>query len=82
MRSSARTRGRFKAGFPVACAPSHAEQLSRKDLSEQLAKADHNMDVKLLLQAIQTTVDFEGKLHKRFDPRVSRSDVEEGMKAY
>ncbi|KAJ3056157.1 Vacuolar protein sorting-associated protein 53 [Rhizophlyctis rosea] len=44
-------------------------QDTRKDLSEQLAKADHNMDVKVLLQAIQTTVDFEGKLHKRFDPR-------------
>ncbi|TPX70634.1 hypothetical protein SpCBS45565_g01703 [Spizellomyces sp. 'palustris'] len=39
---------------------------TRQDLSEVLAKADSSMDVKLMLQALQTTMDFEGKLDKRF----------------
>ncbi|KAJ3044469.1 Vacuolar protein sorting-associated protein 53 [Rhizophlyctis rosea] len=62
--------GAFPIEWKVAEAASEKFcQDTRKDLSEQLVKADHNMDVKVLLQAIQTTMDFEGKLHKRFDPR-------------
>ncbi|KAJ3021483.1 Vacuolar protein sorting-associated protein 53 [Thoreauomyces humboldtii] len=44
-------------------------QDTRRDLSDALAKADHAMDVKLMLQTLQTTMDFEGKLNKRFGAR-------------
>ncbi|TPX58681.1 hypothetical protein PhCBS80983_g02968 [Powellomyces hirtus] len=44
-------------------------QDTRRDLSDALVKADHSMDVKLMLQALQTTMDFEGKLDKRFGKR-------------
>ncbi|KAI8920106.1 Vps53-like protein [Powellomyces hirtus] len=44
-------------------------QDTRRDLSDALVKADHSMDVKLMLQALQITMDFEGKLDKRFGKR-------------
>ncbi|KAI8814119.1 Vps53-like protein [Cladochytrium replicatum] len=42
-------------------------QDTRKDLVEVLAKTDNNMDVKVMLQALQSTLDFEGKLSQRFN---------------
>ncbi|KAI8819643.1 Vps53-like protein [Fimicolochytrium jonesii] len=44
-------------------------QDTRRDLGEVLAKADQTMDVKLMLAALQTTIDFEGKLDKRLGVR-------------
>ncbi|KAJ3298080.1 Vacuolar protein sorting-associated protein 53 [Borealophlyctis nickersoniae] len=65
--------------FPVAwrVAESLCEKFcldTRRDLSEQLAKVDQVMDVKIMLQALQQTMDFEAKLDKRFTLR----DYEEG----
>lgn len=44
---------------------------SRKDLSDVCQKTDSTMDVKVLVQAIQQTMEFEEKLEKRFPTKVS-----------
>ncbi|KAI9012778.1 Vps53-like protein [Gaertneriomyces semiglobifer] len=44
-------------------------QDTSRDLSEVLAKSDANMDVKIMIQALQSTLDFESKLFKRFGSR-------------
>ncbi|KAI9096614.1 Vps53-like protein [Phlyctochytrium arcticum] len=53
-------------------------QDTRRDLGEVLAKADSNMDVKVMLQALQTSIEFEGKLFTRFGPK---NFEEEGINA-
>jgi hypothetical protein len=42
---------------------------TRKDLSDACSKSDAAMDVKVLIQAIQATIEFEEKLEKRFPCR-------------
>ncbi|KAJ3177891.1 Vacuolar protein sorting-associated protein 53 [Geranomyces variabilis] len=44
-------------------------QDTRRDLSDALVKADQSMDVKIMLQALQKTMEFEGNLEKRFGRR-------------
>ncbi|KAJ1568423.1 Vacuolar protein sorting-associated protein 53, partial [Nowakowskiella sp. JEL0078] len=52
-------------------------QDTRKDLSEVLAKSDNNMDVKLMLQSLQSTIEFEQKLDRRFNSQGLVSSFEE-----
>ncbi len=44
--------------------------VTQDQLAEICKKEDSSMDVKILIQAIQTTIEFEEKLEKRFPTRV------------
>jgi hypothetical protein len=43
----------------------------RSDISDFLSKNENTMDVKVMLQALQQTTDFEIKLNGRFTVRVT-----------
>jgi hypothetical protein len=42
----------------------------RKDFVEICAKTEAEIDVKVLMQAVHTTIEFEEKLEKRFPTKV------------
>ncbi|KAJ3083889.1 Vacuolar protein sorting-associated protein 53 [Rhizoclosmatium hyalinum] len=48
---------------------------TKKDITDVLIATENSMDVKVMLMAIQQTIEFEGKVAQRFAPKVVDEDA-------